>query len=202
MPAYKQGAGIFKAWRRRGKERVVEIMIREAKREDVHGIISYMTTLSNEPGLYIGFEPGEFNATVEGEISWIENHAKADNSIILLAVSTDSASEKWDLEDGEMVGLMNCWGGSRRATRHETTLGITVKANWRGQGIGTRLMQQAIEWARGTGVVKRVQLEVVAENVEARELYERLGFVAEGVRKKAFWKRERWMDSVVMGMLL
>jgi len=178
------------------------IAIREANRDDVHGIISYMKTLSDEPGLYIGFEPGEFDPTVDGEISWIEDHAKAANSIILLAVATDSAREQWNLADGEMVGLMNCWGGTRRATRHETTLGITVKAGRRGQGIGTRLMQQAIEWAKESGVVKRVQLEVVAENVEARELYERLGFVAEGLRKRAFWKQERWMDSVVMGLLL
>ena len=178
------------------------VIIREAKPEDVDGIIGYMKALSDEPGLYIGFEPGEFNPTVEGEISWIEDHAKAANSIILLAVATESAQEKWDLEDGETVGLMNCWGGTRRANKHETTLGITVKAGWRGKGIGTRLMQQAIEWAKGSGVVKREQLEVVAENVEARELYERLGFVAEGLRKKAFWKQERWMDSVVMGLLL
>ncbi len=176
-------------------------IIREAKAADVQGVIKYMKELSDEPGLYIGFEPGEFDPTVEGELSWIEDHAKADNSIILLAVATDSEKEKWDLEDGEMVGLMNCWGGSRRATKHETTLGITVKAGWRGHGIGTRLMLAAIAWARASGVVKRVQLEVVAENVEARKLYETLGFVAEGLRKRAFWKQERWMDSVVMGLL-
>jgi len=135
-------------------------------------------------------------------VSWIEDHAKADNSIILVAVAIDIDKEKWNLEDGEMVGLMNCWGGTRRATKYETTLGITVKAGRRGDGIGTRMMTQAIEWARGSGVVKRVQLEVIAENVEARKLYERLGFVVEGVRKRAFWKQERWMDSVVMGLLL
>jgi RimJ/RimL family protein N-acetyltransferase len=187
-----------------GKEQVMGIVIREAKAGDVEGIIGYMKKLSDEPGLYIGFEPGEFDPTVEGELTWIEDHTKADNSIILLAVATDTDSEKekWDLEDGEMVGLMNCWGGSRRATKHETTLGITVKAGFRGQGIGTRMMRQAIEWARASGVVQRVQLEVVAENVEARKLYERLGFVEEGLRKRAFWKQERWMDSVVMGMVL
>jgi len=46
----------------------------------------------------------------------------------------------------------------------------------------------AIDLARGSGVVKRVQLEVPAENEVAGKLYERLGFVAEGVRKRAFWK--------------
>jgi RimJ/RimL family protein N-acetyltransferase len=180
----------------------MEIVIREAKAQDVEGVIGYMKALSNEPGLYIGFEPGEFNPAREDELRWIEDHAKADNSIILLAVATDSDEGMWDLEDGEMVGLMNCWGGTRRATKHETTLGITSKAGWRGRGIGTRLISEAIEWARASGVVKRIQLEVVAENVEARELYERLGFVTEGLRKRAFWKRERWMDSVVMGLVL
>ena len=178
------------------------VIIREATVGDVEGIISYMKELVEEPGLYIAFEPGEFNPPVEAEVRWIEDHAKAENSVILLAVATESEGERRNLDDGELVGLLNCWGGQRRTFRHETTLGISVKAGWRGQGTGRRMMERALEWARGSGVVKRVQLEVIDENVRAQKLYEELGFVEEGRRKRAFRKQGRWMDSVVMGLLM
>jgi RimJ/RimL family protein N-acetyltransferase len=180
----------------------MSIIIREASGEDVHGIIGYMKELAAEPDLYTALTPGEFNVTVEAELKWIEDHTKGASSLLLLAVDTGSDREKWDLEDGEMVGLMNCSGATRHVFRHITTLGISMKAGWRGQGIGSKMMRQAIEWARESGVVTRIQLEVIEENVEARELYERLGFVVEGVLKESFWKWDRKMDSLLMALLL
>ena len=175
------------------------VIIREARAEDVEGVIDYMKAMTQEGDLYIGFEPGEFEESVEGELKWIEDHARAENSVALVAVNTEAKGERRNLEDGELVGLLDCWGGTRRGMRHETTLGISVKAGWRGQGIGRMMMERALEWARESGVVTRVQLEVLAENVRARKLYEELGFVVEGVRRRAWRKWGRWMDAVVMG---
>lgn len=164
--------------------------IREATGRDVEGVMRYMRELVDEEGLYIGYEPGEYDPPVERELGWIEEHMVRDNSVMFLAVASG--------EKGEIVGLLNCTGSRRWANRHETTLGISVRKGWRGKGIGTRLMKAALEWAEGNEVVKRVQLEVLAENVEAIELYERLGFEVEGVRRRAMWKQGRWMDGVVM----
>jgi RimJ/RimL family protein N-acetyltransferase len=180
------------------------VVIREAGVEDAEGVHSYMREMVSEPGLYIGFEPGEFEAmiSVENERSWIEGHAEKDSSVMFIAVETSGERVGWNVGDGEVVGLLDCTGTERRAMRHETTLGISVKKEWRGQGIGRRLMERALEWAEGNEVIKRVQLEVYAENVGARKLYEELGFVEEGVRRRAAWKQGRWMDSVIMGKLV
>src|SRR5215203_2059131 len=178
------------------------VVIGGAGGEDVEGIYYYMKALVDEPGLYIGFDPGEFDPPIEAELDWIVGQAEADNSVIFVAVETGSEGELRDLDDGELVGLLNCTGGQRRAMRHETTLGISVKKGWRGQGIGRRMMERALEWAEGNEVIRRVQLEVYAENVGARKLYEELGFVEEGVRRRAAWKQGRWMDSVIMGKLI
>jgi RimJ/RimL family protein N-acetyltransferase len=40
----------------------------------------------------------------------------------------------------------------------------------------------------------RVSLTVFPENAAARRVYDRLGFVAEGVQRQAFWKRGAWHD--------
>ncbi len=178
------------------------VIIREAGVGDVEGIYYYMKRLVDEPGLYIGFDPGEFDPPIESEVDWVEKHARSDNSVILLAVNEDVGEGERDLDDGEMVGLLNCTGGGRRGSRHETSLGVSIKEGWRGQGIGRRMMEAALEWARASGVVKRVQLEVLGENVRAQKLYEELGFEVEGVRRQSWWKFGRWMDSVIMGKLI
>jgi GNAT superfamily N-acetyltransferase len=55
--------------------------------------------------------------------------------------------------------------------------GIAVDENVRGQGVGTKLLQGVIDFAREHGY-QTVRLDVVDTNPRARQLYERVGFVA------------------------
>lgn len=54
-----------------------------------------------------------------------------------------------------------------------------VVPEWRGQGIGHRMMEAFLEQARLAGV-RRVTLEVASDNQPARRIYERAGFCATG----------------------
>ncbi|MFH1086219.1 MAG: GNAT family N-acetyltransferase [Chloroflexota bacterium] len=62
---------------------------------------------------------------------------------------------------------------------------LAVDAAYRGQGIGTRLLEAAIARARQRGYAA-ARLEVVDTNAGARRLYERLGFVAIATRNMPF----------------
>lgn len=53
--------------------------------------------------------------------------------------------------------------------------GICIEANFRGQGVGTRLLQQLIQYANKEGY-HSVRLDVIDSNLNAKRLYERLGF--------------------------
>jgi len=172
------------------------VRIREGRVEDAAKLIAMMQELSEEQGIGIPLGPGEFQNTLEQEEEWIRDHLEADNSLLIVAVVTGEGGEE------EIVGMLDCRGGKRRAAAHETILGITVKKEWRDKGVGTALMNGAMEWARGNEVVKRVQLEVFPNNTRAIHVYEKLGFETEGVRRKAFWKEGEWLDSVVMAVLL
>jgi RimJ/RimL family protein N-acetyltransferase len=169
------------------------VRLREARVEDAPRVIEFMTEMLNEPGLDLVFEEGEFQMSVEDEEKWIREHSERENSLILVAES---------VEGGEMVGLLSCTGWQRRANRHCTMLGISIKKGWRDRGVGREMMQAAVDWARASGVVKRVELEVFERNARGRHLYESLGFVQEGVRRHAFRKDGQWVDSVVMGLLI
>ena len=172
------------------------VTIRDGRIEDAPKLIAMLQELSEEPGIGIPLGPGEFQNTVEQEEEWIQGHLDADNSLLIVAVVTETDGKE------EIGGLLDCTGGRRRAAVHETIVGITVKKCWRDRGVGTALMERALEWARQSGVVKRVQLEVFANNERAIHVYEKVGFVIEGVRKRAFWKEGEWLDSVVMAVLL
>ena len=169
----------------------MEVIIREAKPSDATQIIAYMNRLSEEPNSNIEISPGEFDRTVEEEAGFLAEFATSDNSVYLVAE-----------HNGKIVGLLNCRGSNRAAIRHAVTLGMSVDQDWRGQGIGSQLMVRAIEWAKNTGTVKRIELAAFARNTIAIQLYEKFGFVLEGRRRKAGFRDGEYHDGVIMALLL
>jgi RimJ/RimL family protein N-acetyltransferase len=81
-------------------------------------------------------------------------------------------------------------------------LGMMVARPWRGRGVGTALMNAAIDWAREQGLHK-LSLSVFPHNAAGIALYRKFGFVEEGRRVKQFRRAsgELW-DSLDMGLLL
>ncbi|HMH92801.1 MAG TPA: GNAT family N-acetyltransferase [Streptosporangiaceae bacterium] len=96
---------------------------------------------------------------------------------------------------GRVVGLLHV-----EASRHGFgEIGMAVDRDWRGRGVGSALVQAAIDWARGAGLHK-LCLEVFPHNAAGIALYRRAGFAEEG-RRVAQYRRasgELW-DSIVMG---
>jgi ribosomal protein S18 acetylase RimI-like enzyme len=80
--------------------------------------------------------------------------------------------------------------------------GMMVAADRRRTGIGSALLDAAIEWARGAGAHK-VALQVWPDNEAAVALYRKFGFVEEGRLLRHYRRRngELW-DAVVMGLQL
>ena len=63
----------------------------------------------------------------------------------------------------KIVGALTCGGGTLKADRHMTALGIYVAKDWRDRGMGNALMARCVEWANASPVVERVELEVYAK---------------------------------------
>jgi RimJ/RimL family protein N-acetyltransferase len=100
--------------------------------------------------------------------------------------------------NGEIVGMLHV----ERSRFGFGELGMAVARPWRGQGVGTALLEAAIEWAREEGLHK-LSLSVFPHNASAIALYRRFGFVEEGRRIKHFRRAsgELW-DAIDMGLLL
>jgi len=81
-------------------------------------------------------------------------------------------------------------------------LGMLVDRDWRGRGVGSALVQAAVDWSRGRGLHK-LCLEVFTHNAAAIALYRKFGFAEEGLRGQQYRRSsgELW-DTIVMGLML
>jgi ribosomal protein S18 acetylase RimI-like enzyme len=105
------------------------------------------------------------------------------------------------MEGDRVVGWCDVMPRDRPATRHCGVLSIGVLPEWRGSGLGRRLMERALEASRAFPLV-RVELAVRADNARAIALYRNVGFEVEGRRQRAMFVDGIYYDDIVMALLL
>jgi ribosomal protein S18 acetylase RimI-like enzyme len=72
--------------------------------------------------------------------------------------------------------------------------------DYRERGLGRRLVAEALRAARQAGI-ERVELEVFASNERAIAFYRALGFVTEGVKRRARKLDGQYDDNVFMALV-
>ncbi|MDA0808875.1 MAG: GNAT family N-acetyltransferase [Planctomycetota bacterium] len=138
--------------------------------EHCTGLVAILDEYARLPHIAGRGLPGEVIENLTSRLS------KVSGKQILLAV------------DGEtVVGVAVCFEGfSTFAGRPLLNIhDLAVSAKYRGQGVGTMLLDAVAERARELGCC-RVTLEVDTANPGAKKLYERSGFVM----TQEFWKKE------------
>jgi RimJ/RimL family protein N-acetyltransferase len=101
----------------------------------------------------------------------------------------------------EVIGHLSVAREEHPATRHVASLGMAVAREWRGRGVGSALLEEAVRWAREVGVEK-LALTVYPDNGAARRLYERFGFELEGRLSGHSKLSNGYRDELVMGLWL
>ncbi len=91
--------------------------------------------------------------------------------------------------------------GAALRRRHVMVLGISVLPEAQGQGMGTALMQALCDWSDRWGQVLRLELTVFADNPRAIALYQRCGFVQEGLHIGYALRDGQYVDSLSMARL-
>ena len=102
--------------------------------------------------------------------------------------------------DGEPAGLMGFTVANRRS-RIANLGSLAVHPDFRGRQIAdeaARLFQRHLIFELG---FHRLQLEIYGFNERAQRHAERAGFVREGVRRKAYWRHDEWVDGVIYGLV-
>ncbi len=101
--------------------------------------------------------------------------------------------------DGKIVGWCDVTPLPFEGMRHVGRLGMGLLPAFRGQGLGRRLVREALSQIFAT--LQRVELEVFASNKIAVGLYEREGFVLEGRKRRARFLDGAEDDLLIMGCL-
>ncbi len=135
---------------------------------------------------------GRWLITTPGSVSepseafWISELIRAAEHLVLVAEA-----------DGDVVGnvLVNVERGV--ATEHIGVLSICIGYDWRDVGIGSELVATAQAWVEERGL-RKLSLGVFPDNERAIAVYEKQGFVREGLRRMQYRSGDVYRDEVLM----
>jgi len=85
--------------------------------------------------------------------------------------------------------------------RHVGQIGMAVRDDWQGRGVGSALMQAAIELSEKWLNLKRLELEVYTDNPPAIQLYKKFGFKVEGTLACFAFRDGQFVDAYMMARL-
>jgi ribosomal protein S18 acetylase RimI-like enzyme len=104
------------------------------------------------------------------------------------------------LHDGKVIGWCDVLRKGVKSQSHSGVLGIGVLHDFRGQGIGKRLMLATMEDAQKKGI-QRIELWVFENNQSAIALYLKLGFRTEGKMNDYIKIDGIFFDALLMAKL-
>ncbi|MBN1993017.1 MAG: GNAT family N-acetyltransferase [Anaerolineae bacterium] len=103
------------------------------------------------------------------------------------------------VENNEIVGQLGLSTSPQRPRRrHAGQIGMAVRDDWQGRGVGTALMQAAVDLADKWLNLTRLELEVFTDNAPAIRLYEKFGFNIEGMLVDFAFREGQYVDTYCM----
>jgi RimJ/RimL family protein N-acetyltransferase len=164
--------------------------IRIGNEEDASRYVDYLDKVSRESD-YLTFGEGEVSVEVDKQREIIRQFRESDNQLFLIAEC-----------NGEIVGNLTFRGGIRPRTKHVGEFGISVRKEYWGLGIGKKLIQYLLEWAKESGVIRKINLKVRCDNETAINLYKKFGFKEEGLLTREFLIDNQFFDALMMGLCI
>ena len=79
---------------------------------------------------------------------------------------------------------------------------LSVLPEWRGKGLGRKLLEKVIATLAKNHVIKNIYLEVVKDNVTAVNLYKGVGFKKTGELESLFTKNDTLLDIEIYSLLI
>ncbi len=106
-------------------------------------------------------------------------------------------------QNNEKIGMFKLYGLTYRTSHIAYLGGLAISPDFWGSGLGEKMLYEIIALAKVKGFW-RIELSVAVENKKAMALYEKVGFVKEGIlRNYTYLKSEnRFLDECLMSYLL
>ncbi len=138
--------------------------VRHAVLADAQGIVDYIHIVAGESD-NLSFGADAVPITLDNEMIYLKGLEDAATSAHFVAIY-----------EGEIIATSNISTKMRPRMAHVGNLGISVRKAYWYMGIGFILMTMMIDWAKSTGVLKKINLTVRSDNANAIALYKKCGF--------------------------
>lgn len=162
--------------------------LRELERKDLPEINKWR----NDPELisFLGAPYRYINLDVDEK--WFDSYMANRNSTVRCAIVSDDSDTILGLISLTDVNYLN----------QSATLHIMIgKSDNQEKGIGTFAVNEMLSHAFNNMNLQRVELDVLADNERAIHLYEKVGFVKEGTKRKAVYKNGVFKDMLIYSIL-
>jgi L-amino acid N-acyltransferase YncA len=164
------------------------VILRSIRWEDLNDCLEFINSLVEE-GAEILID---VKVSREGEADWLGRRlARAAKGEIIDVIAEVDGRMVANSEVEKRTGFMS----------HVGYLGIGIKADCRGIGIGSQIIQVLKEESKKAGL-KVLVLDVFASNKTAQALYRKMGFQDAGRIPKAICKNGKYIDTIRMTLEL
>jgi putative acetyltransferase len=161
----------------------MDIMIRKAEPSDAEAIRKcYTTPLVVRNTLQLPYR------SLESVLELMNKSGDGDH-ILVAAV------------DGEVVGVIGLHTFSRPRVNHRGEIGMMVRDDWQGKGVGTAMMRAIIDLADKWLNLARIELTVYTDNEPGIALYRKFGFEIEGTLRKYAFRDGEFVDAYAMARI-
>jgi len=162
--------------------------IRTATAADAEALVAIIDEVSREGRFFLR---SKFRQDTDVEAAFIELTIRHGGTILVAEA------------DGRVVGWLTLQRDKTPFRRHICLLGMGVLKPFRGQGIGRKLVNEALRFARASEGIERIELSVRATNTAAIALYQSAGFAYEGRRIRSVRDDTgHYDDEILMGQLV
>ncbi len=162
----------------------MEITVRHAEPGDYEAMHRIMGAPKAAMGtLQLPLQPAE---------AWRKRLAEPPEGLFLLVACVE----------GEVVGNLGLeTSPNRPRIRHAGTIGMAVRDDWQGRGVGTELLRTALDLADNWLNLSRLELSVYTDNAAGIALYEKFGFEREGTHRRYAFRGGEYVDAYSMARI-
>lgn len=161
----------------------MNVSIRKFEKKDISDKVRWINDPENNTYLHY-----DLPLNIEQTVAWFEKNKDRTDRY-------DAVIEVDNIPVG-LIGLLSIDQKSKKA-EYYVTLG---EHGYKGKGVAKRASMLLLDYAFSKLDLNRVYLYTETENVSAIRLYERIGFVREGVVKKDIFSKGRFVDRYVYGI--
>ena len=102
---------------------------------------------------------------------------------------------------GKVIGMIGLHPADNPRRAHTASIGMAIHDAYAGRGAGSALMAAVVDQADRWLNLRRLELNVYADNARAIAIYERFGFEREGLLRAYAWRDGEYVDSIPMARL-